>query len=206
MKTSLPPGPCNFMSYFVFGSGSCGMAPSLSARQSAPVKTPRTPGIAWRGGLVDPQDARMRMRRADDRRVSLTRKAEVVAELPAAREQSRIFVARHRLADKAKLWRIVGHRRMNSDGNRRPDLSVTPVYFFFAASIAWSDARPTLRLGLDEAAEIVRAAAEGVQPLHVHLFQQVRILECFVRRLGNRYRRSAAACRRARGCQTTSRC
>jgi flagellin len=36
----------SFMSYLVFGIGSCGMAPSLSARQSAPVNTPRTPGIA----------------------------------------------------------------------------------------------------------------------------------------------------------------
>src|SRR5262245_45694191 len=46
MKSAPPPAACSFMSYLVWGSGSCGMAPSPSARQSAPVKTPSTPGIA----------------------------------------------------------------------------------------------------------------------------------------------------------------
>ncbi len=46
MKSAPPPAACSFMSYLVLGSGSCGMAPSPSARQSAPVKTPSTPGIA----------------------------------------------------------------------------------------------------------------------------------------------------------------
>ena len=46
MKMAPPPGPVSFMSYLVLGSGSCGMAPSPSAEQSAPVNTPSTPGSA----------------------------------------------------------------------------------------------------------------------------------------------------------------
>ncbi len=46
MNTVPPPGPVSFMSYRVLGNGSCGMAPRPSARQSAPVNTPSTPGIA----------------------------------------------------------------------------------------------------------------------------------------------------------------
>src|SRR5262245_2788315 len=44
MKISPPPGPVSFMSYLVFGTGSCGIGPRRSPRQSAPVKIPRTPG------------------------------------------------------------------------------------------------------------------------------------------------------------------
>src|SRR5262249_34881382 len=46
MKIAPPPAACSFMSYLVFGSGSWGMAASPSARQSTPVNTPSTPGIA----------------------------------------------------------------------------------------------------------------------------------------------------------------
>ncbi len=37
---------CSFMSYLVFGSGSCGIAARPSPRQSAPLKAPSTPGDA----------------------------------------------------------------------------------------------------------------------------------------------------------------
>ena len=46
MKTGPPPGAVSFKSYLVEGTGSCGMGASPSARQSAPVNTPSTPGIA----------------------------------------------------------------------------------------------------------------------------------------------------------------
>src|SRR3974390_3269847 len=46
MKIAPPPGAVSFMSSRVFGTGSCGMAPSPSAAQSVPVYTPSTPGIA----------------------------------------------------------------------------------------------------------------------------------------------------------------
>ena len=47
MNTAPPLGPVSFMSNLVFGTGSCGIGPSLSAAQSAPVNTPSTPGIAF---------------------------------------------------------------------------------------------------------------------------------------------------------------
>jgi hypothetical protein len=37
-NTGVPPGPVSFWSNLVFGTGSCGMGPILSAAQSAPVK------------------------------------------------------------------------------------------------------------------------------------------------------------------------
>ncbi len=46
MNTAPPPGAVSFRSYFVDGTGSCGMGPSRSAAQSAPVSTASTPGIA----------------------------------------------------------------------------------------------------------------------------------------------------------------
>ncbi len=64
-------------------------------------------------GPFDADDACMGMRRTDDRRVSLAGKKEVVAKLAAARQQPRIFVARHRLADEAEIWVFVGHRRLD---------------------------------------------------------------------------------------------
>ena len=46
MNIASPPAAVSFMSYFVLGRGSCGIGASSSARQSAPVKTPSTPGMA----------------------------------------------------------------------------------------------------------------------------------------------------------------
>src|SRR5260370_14260334 len=46
MKSAQAPPACRFMSYLVWGSGSCGRAPSPSARQSAPVNTQSPTGIA----------------------------------------------------------------------------------------------------------------------------------------------------------------
>ena len=45
-SSGVPPGPPSFMSYLVFGPGSCGTGFSPSAATSAPVKTPSTPGMA----------------------------------------------------------------------------------------------------------------------------------------------------------------
>ena len=45
-NTGPPPGAVSFMSNRVEGTGVCGIGFSPSARQSAPVNTPSTPGIA----------------------------------------------------------------------------------------------------------------------------------------------------------------
>jgi hypothetical protein len=65
-------------------------------------------------GLVDTYDARMRVRRAHHRRVSLTRIVEVVAELALAGNQPRVFGARHRLADETKCRFGKRHGRSGS--------------------------------------------------------------------------------------------
>jgi len=45
MKITPPCGPESFISYRVDGTGLCGIGPRPSARQSAPVKTPKVPDI-----------------------------------------------------------------------------------------------------------------------------------------------------------------
>ena len=95
------------------------MAPSPSARQSAPVNTPSTPGIAWAPRCIDAADARMRMGRAHHRRVGLAVRAEIVAEPALAGDQPLVLLAADGLADEAEVggWRFlfeIGHRRQNS--------------------------------------------------------------------------------------------
>ena len=101
MNTAPPPGAVSFMSNLVFGSGSCGIGLRLSATQSAPVKTPSTPGIASRARRVDRDDARMRMGRAHHRRIGLAVEIEIVGEAALAGDEPRVLLARHRLADEA---------------------------------------------------------------------------------------------------------
>jgi hypothetical protein len=48
---------------------------------------------------VDPADARVRVRRADEMSVGLTRKVEVVTVAAPARQQARVFAAAQRLAE-----------------------------------------------------------------------------------------------------------
>ena len=88
------------MSYFVFGSGSCGIgsspsASAIGAGEDAEHARHRRPPRA----VSIRDDARMRMRRAHHRRIGLTRQAEIVAEAALAGEQPRVFLAPHRLAD-----------------------------------------------------------------------------------------------------------
>src|SRR5664279_2693428 len=59
-------------------------------------------GQRQRAALVDRDDARMRMRRANHRRVSLPGKIEIVGKAARADEQPRVFGARHGLPDEAK--------------------------------------------------------------------------------------------------------
>src|SRR5262249_32867198 len=47
--------------------------------------------------------------RTDDCRIGLARKAEIVAELPPAGQEPRVFVARQRLADKAEAGILICH-------------------------------------------------------------------------------------------------
>jgi hypothetical protein len=52
-----------------------------------------------RGGGVDARDAGVRVRRAHEARVGLARQIDVVAVATAARQQARVLLAKHRLAD-----------------------------------------------------------------------------------------------------------
>ncbi len=101
MNTTPPPGPVSFMSNLVFGTGSCGIGPSLSAAQSAPVKHAEHARHRFRRRGIDRDNARMRMRRTHHHRISLAVETEIVGETPLAGDQPRIFLARHRLADEA---------------------------------------------------------------------------------------------------------
>ena len=68
-------------------------------------------GHRQRAGLVDRDDARMGVRRAHHRRVSLPGKIEVVGEAALADEQPRVFVARPGLPDEAEAGFRFIHRR-----------------------------------------------------------------------------------------------
>jgi hypothetical protein len=71
-----------------------------------------------RGALVDLREPRMRMRRTDHRSVGLARKTEIIAEFAAAGQQTRIFIARQRLADEAKFLIWFVHRRVERQSGR----------------------------------------------------------------------------------------
>ena len=75
------------------------MSVSPSAAQSAPVKTPSTPGMASAAGLVDRPQPRMGMGRPDDVGVGLTRQVDVVAELAAAGQKAQVLLAPDRAPD-----------------------------------------------------------------------------------------------------------
>jgi len=60
-------------------------------------------------GAIDPYDPRVRMRRTDDCRICLARKAEVIAELALASQEPRVFVAWQRLANKAETGILICH-------------------------------------------------------------------------------------------------
>src|SRR6185369_17895439 len=57
---------------------------------------------------VDAADARVRMRRAQDRRIGLARQADVVAVTAVAAHQPQVFLAAKRLSDGLRHWRDFG--------------------------------------------------------------------------------------------------
>ena len=71
-----------------------------------------------RGGGVDAHDSRVSVRRAHEAGVGLARQVDVVAVAAAARQQARVFLAKHRLADplgsQARPGGQEGHRAHDS--------------------------------------------------------------------------------------------
>jgi hypothetical protein len=73
-------------------------------------------GQGERGSVIDRADARVRVRRAHEGGVDLAGQADVVAEAPAAGDQTRILLARERLAEapgrRARAGREEAHGRI----------------------------------------------------------------------------------------------
>ena len=62
------------------------------------------------GAEVDAADGGMRVRRTDESRMQLARKAQVVDVAPRSEQETRVLLATHRLADAAGRDRVVGRR------------------------------------------------------------------------------------------------
>ena len=121
MKMREPSRPPSGNSFGLVGTGRCGIGRRPSATASLPVSTAITPGTASAAAVSMRTDARVRVRRADELRVGLARQVEVVAVAPAAGDQPRVFLARHRLAEAlAGGARAGGQERHRSAAGVRP--------------------------------------------------------------------------------------
>ena len=91
-------------------SADSGIGLTPAPTRSAPVKTATTPGIAGGRGRVDRDDARVRVRRAQESNMRLRRAAHVVGEAAVAGQQRVVLDAVDRLPlPKRRVWRFCGH-------------------------------------------------------------------------------------------------
>ncbi len=131
MNTAPPPGPVSFMSYFVFGTGSCGMGAELVGGAVGAGEHRRARRAFASPRRFDRDNARMRIRRAHHHRVRLAVEAEIVGEAALAGDEPLVLLARQRLADEAvagfvRFCRVVHPASLAVDDATRSSCTLIP--------------------------------------------------------------------------------